>query len=303
VIDPLSEVVALLKPTARFSKVVTGAGRWGVRRAQGGQPFYCAIVSGACRLTIGARPPITLQAGDFVLIPAAYDHSTMSSIEPPHEGDFDLAPTPMRPGEFRVGMQNGPSDVRLLIGHCAFDSEDADLLVSLLPRFVHVQGESRLTTLAQWVSDESREQRPAREVVMARLLEVLLIEALRSTAGTEASPGLLRGLSDQRLAVAIRQMHERPTQAWTVAELAKAAALSRSAFFERFNREVGVAPMAYLLGWRMALAKKLLRHETFGMAEVASRVGYSSASTFSVAFTRFVGQPPARYATSMKQMS
>nr|WP_256350876.1 helix-turn-helix transcriptional regulator [Pseudomonas gingeri] len=91
-------------------------------------------------------------------------------------------------------------------------------------------------------------------------------------------------------------MHESPTQAWTIAQLAKEAALSRSAFFERFNRALGTAPMAYLLTWRMALAKNLLRRKEGGLAEIAQRVGYSSASAFSVAFTRHVGLPPTRYA-------
>ena len=91
-------------------------------------------------------------------------------------------------------------------------------------------------------------------------------------------------------------MHARPTHAWTVAELAQEAALSRSTFFERFQREVGVAPMAYLLAWRMALAKDLLCRDAGRMAEIAERVGYSSASTFSVAFTRHVGRPPRQYA-------
>ncbi len=72
--------------------------------------------------------------------------------------------------------------------------------------------------------------------------------------------------------------------------------MSRSAFFERFNREVGMAPMEYLLSWRMALAKNLLRKKEGNVAEIAERVGYGSASTFSVAFTRFVGVPPTRYA-------
>jgi AraC-like DNA-binding protein len=81
-----------------------------------------------------------------------------------------------------------------------------------------------------------------------------------------------------------------------VAELAKAAALSRSAFFERFSRTVGLAPMGYLLAWRMALAKQLLRRREGAVTEVAERVGYSSASTFSVAFARHVGQSPMRYA-------
>lgn len=292
--DPLAEVVALLQPGARFSKVVSGAGRWRVRRAELGQPYYCAILDGSCRLTVDGQEPITLEADDFVLIPAAHGF-TVTSLQPPASKDADTSPVAWPDGEFRVGKQSMPPDVRLLVGHCTFDSPDAALLVSLLPQCVHVRGEKRLTTLVQLVRDESRAQRPARDVILARLLEVLFIEALRSTAGTAASPGLLRGLADARLASAIRCMHENPTRSWTVAQLAKEAALSRSAFFERFNRAVGVAPMEYLLAWRMALAKKLLRQKDLAVAEVADRVGYSSASTFSAAFTRHVGVPPTRY--------
>ena len=91
-------------------------------------------------------------------------------------------------------------------------------------------------------------------------------------------------------------MHEHPAHAWTVVELAKEAALSRSTFFERFRGAVGVAPMDYLLTWRMALAKSLLLRSEGRIAEIAQRVGYSSASTFSVAFTRHVGRPPSQYA-------
>ena len=151
------------------------------------------------------------------------------------------------------------------------------------------------STLVQLVIEESRGQRPARDVILARLLEVLLIEALRCGTGSEASPGLVRGLADCRLAAALRRMHENPSHPWTIVQLAKEAALSRSAFFERFTRAVGVAPMEYLLAWRMAVAKNLLRHKDGSIAEIAERVGYSSASTFSVAFARHVGVPPARY--------
>lgn len=294
-VDPLAEVVTLLQPGAPFSKVVSGSGPWRVRRTEAGQPFYCVILDGACRLAVDGDETITLPAGDFVLIPAAYGFA-MSSLEPPTSDRTDSSPVALLHGEFRLGIQGGPPDVRLLVGHCVFGSPDAALLVSLLPQFVHVRGEKRLATLVQLVGEESRALRPARDVVLARLLEVVLIEALRSTAGTQASPSLLRGLADTRLAAAIRQMHESPTRPWTVAELAKAAALSRSAFFERFSRAVGVAPMEYLLAWRMALAKNLLRKKEVRVADVAQRVGYSCASTFSVAFTRYVGLPPTRYA-------
>lgn len=293
-IDPLAEVVTLLRPAAPFSKLVSAAGAWRVRRTEEGQPFYCVILDGSCRLVVDGQAPMDLQTGDFVLVPAAYDFM-MSSLAPAESVGLDAPPVELRHGEFRHGVQSGPPDVRLLVGHCVFGSPDADLLVSLLPKVVHVCGKKRLTTLVQLVSEEAHEQRPARDVILARLLEVLLIEALRSTAGTAASPGLLRGLADARLAAAIRCMHESPTRTWTVAELASKATLSRSTFFERFTRTVGVAPMEYLLGWRMALAKDLLWRNDYGIAEIAERVGYSSSSSFSVAFTRHVGLPPTQY--------
>lgn len=102
-------------------------------------------------------------------------------------------------------------------------------------------------------------------------------------------------MADDRLAAAIRRMHESPARPWKVAELAKKAALSRSTFFERFSRAVGITPMEYLLAWRMAMAKNLLLRKEYGIADVAARVGYGSASAFSVAFTRCVGVPPTGY--------
>lgn len=293
--DPLAQVVTLLQPTAPFSKRGSGAGRWRIRRTEVGRPFYCAILEGACRLEADGHGEIVLQQGDFVLIPSAH-HFTMSSHLPTGAEDIVHKPVTLPDGEHRLGSPDGPPDVRLLVGYCVFRSMDAALLASLLPQLVHVQGESRLTTLVQLVSDESRAQRPAREVILERLLEVLLIEALRSGGQANASPGLLRGLADRRIAIAIRRIHERPDLPWTVSQLANEATLSRSAFYERFARAVGIAPMAYLLAWRMALAKDLLRKKEAGIAEIAERVGYSSASTFSVAFTRHVGLAPARYA-------
>ena len=293
--DPLADVVTLLQPAAPFSKLVTGAGGWAVRRTEFGQPFYCALLDGSSRLLADGQEPVTLQAGDFILIPSAQTF-TASSLEPTTSMLVDEPPIQLPNGEFRLGTPTGPPDVRMLIGYCTFGSPDAALLVSLLPKLVVVRGEKRLATLMQLVRDESREVRPARDVILMRLLEVLLIEALRSTVDTEASPGLLRGLADARLVMALRKMHESPAAPWTVAQLAKEAGLSRSTFFERFGRAVGAAPMEYLLSWRMALAKNLLRRNEGSVGEIAERVGYSSQSTFTVAFTRHVGSPPTRFA-------
>ncbi len=293
-VDPLSEIVTLLQPTARFSKLFEGAGRWRVRRESVGEPFYGAVLEGECRLSIDGAAPLALQTGDFVLVPAMHELVNASV-----EADASTAtalPVQLGDGHFRAGRLEGPVELRMQIGHCQFGSPDAALLVALLPQVVHVRGEPRLSTLVQMVGDEARARRPAREVVLERLLEVLLIEALRSrTAGGEAS-GLARGLADERLAAALRALHARPQHAWTVEALAAEAALSRSAFFARFTRTLGVAPMAYLLAWRMALAKRLLRGGGLGLEQVAERVGYATATTFGVAFARHVGLSPARYA-------
>jgi AraC-like DNA-binding protein len=293
--DPLSEILALLRPRAVFSKRISGAGRWGVRYSEFGQPSFCAVLEGSCRLAVDGHRAITLEAGDFVLLPATPGF-TMSGFEPVRPERIDPKLTSAPTGEVRHGRRGGRPDVRLLGGYFIFDSPDAGLLVSLLPSLVHVRGVERLSTLVRLVGEESIERRSGRDLVLTRLVEVLLIEALRSTSGEDTPPGLLRGLADAQLATAMRQMHGQLARSWTVAQLAKTAALSRSAFFDRFTRTVGVPPMEYLLAWRMAVAKDLLRRQELGVTEVAERVGYGSASTFSTAFSRYAGQPPSRYA-------
>jgi AraC-like DNA-binding protein len=293
--DPLSEVITLLRPSTVFSKGISGAGRWGVRYSAYGHPSFCAVLEGSCLLAVDGEEVITLTEGDFVLLPATPGF-TLSGFEPVTPVALDPVISAASTGDIRHGTEEGPADVRLLGGYFVFDSPDAALLVSLLPALLHLRNADRLSLLVRLVNEESKEQRSGRDLVLTRLVEVLLIEALRATPGDNAPPGLLRGLADPRLAQSLRYMHGDPARSWTVAELASKAALSRSAYFERFTRAVGVPPMEYLLAWRMAVAKDLLRRKDLAVAVVAARVGYGSASTFSTAFSRYVGQPPGRYA-------
>jgi AraC-like DNA-binding protein len=293
-VDPLSEVIALLQPRAVFSRPISGAGRWGVRYSAFGEPSFCAALQGSCRLAVDGHRPVTLEAGDFVLLPATPGF-TLSGFATARFERLDPHMMSKVVGEVRHGTRSGPPDVRLRGGWFVFDSPDAGLLVSLLPAIVHVPGVERLSTLVRLVGEETSELKPGHDLVLTRLVEVLLIEALRARPGNDAPPGLLRGLADPRLAPAIRQMHHHLARSWTVAALAKTSALSRSAFFERFMQTVGKAPMEYLLAWRMAVAKDLLRRQEISVGEVAERVGYGSASTFSTAFSRHVGQSPGRY--------
>ena len=112
-IDPLAEVVTLLQPGARFSKLVLGASPWRVSRSDAGQSLYCVILEGACRMAIDGHEPIELVSGDFVLIPAAHD-VTMSSLVPPPPGVQMLDPIALGNNEFRIGEPDGPVDSRMV---------------------------------------------------------------------------------------------------------------------------------------------------------------------------------------------
>lgn len=292
-VDPLAEVITLLKPRAVFSKVIGGAGAWAVRYAEFGEPSFCTMLDGECILAVDGHEPALLKAGDFVLLPATPGF-TLSSTTDAVPVQMDPAAAQETEGEIRHGRQDGPAETRMLGGYFAFDSPDASLLVSLLPTLLHIRGVARLELLVQMVRDESLDRRSGRELILGRLVEILLVEALRS-ASLGTTSGLLRGLADVRLSAAIRHMHESPASPWTVSKLAEKAALSRSAFFARFSRVVGLAPMEYLLTWRMALAKNLISQNKFTLVEIAERIGYGSASSFSTAFSRHVGRAPSTY--------
>ncbi|MFC5522268.1 AraC family transcriptional regulator [Polaromonas jejuensis] len=295
--DPLTEVVRLLQPRAVLANIISGKGNWAVRYSEYGHPGFCIVLEGSCLLAVDGQEPIAISAGDFVLLPTTPGF-TLSSFAPAPPVFIDPKLVPGGQGERRHGEPNGEPDMRSLGGAFMFDRADPGFLVSWLPRMVHVQGSARLAQLVQMVGEEYEDQKPGSEYMLSRLAGMLLIEAMRSAAAGSTPPGLLRGLGDERLALALKQMHAHIDRAWTVGDLAAVAALSRSAFYDRFTRMVGVAPMEYLLGWRMEIAKQLLRHEALPVAEVAERVGYGSASTFSVAFSRRVGQSPSRYARS-----
>jgi AraC-like DNA-binding protein len=300
--DPLTQIVTLLRPGAPYAKIASASGAWRVRRDEDGIVFYNLTLEGRALLEVDGHPPILLEEGDFALIPAARRFTLSSPAQILAEGQF-TEPVQIAPGQVRIGDPDLPITTQQLVGHCTFGTRDADLLLTLLPDLVVIRGEARLAMLIRLVADEARADRPGREVVLERLLEVLLIEAFRSSGGITASPGLLRGLGDPHLSTALRALHADPARPWTVAELARSAGLSRSAFFARFEREVGHTPMAYLTGWRMSLARDRLRRGDGSLAEIGAALGYGSASAFNTAFAREVGQPPGQYAISAARLA
>ncbi|UJR78341.1 AraC family transcriptional regulator [Sandaracinus amylolyticus] len=295
--DPLATVISLLRPQAVLSKLISGAGRWSVRYAAHGDPAFCLVLEGSCLLDLEGVGVVELREGDFVLLPTTPTFTLAS--------DLGVRPTPGVPAdirELRHGTASGPPTMRMLGGYFRFDRANAELLVPLLPPFVHIPradpGAARLMRIAELIDEETGADRPGRDLMLERLVEVLLVEALRfrfaSTAAEEH--GLLAGLADSALARPLHRIHADVARRWTVAELARVAGMSRAVFAERFTRTVGMPPMQYVLEWRMAIAKEILRRERPPLAEVAERVGYQSASAFSTAFTRLAGCSPSEFA-------
>ncbi|PAU78343.1 AraC family transcriptional regulator [Halomonas salipaludis] len=292
--DPLSSVVMLLKPAVSISKMVEAGGQWQVERHDMASPFYCAMVEGGCQVEVTGQAPVTLSAGDFILIPDLHGFRMTSEVPPEPKGPG--RPLEVGPGRVRLGPADAPVEMRALVGHCRFEAPPSDLLVSLLPEMIHVSGHARLMALVPVIHEETRAERPGRKLILERLLEVLLIEALRSGPAVDMPAGLLRGLSDPKLAVALQRIHSDVGGEISVARLAKDAGMSRSGFFEKFRKEIGRAPMEYVTDWRMAIAKTLLRHGKLTNTEIALRVGYGSASAFGMAFVRHEGLSPGAYA-------
>jgi hypothetical protein len=174
-IDPLSEVIQLLRPRAVFSKGISGAGRWAVRYSEFGQPGFCAVTEGQCRLAVDGEEPVVLEEGDFVLLTAT-PAFTMSGFEPATPVLIDPKRSTAPTEEVRYGRRDGPPDVRQFGGYFAFASPDAGLLVSLLPRMIHISGVPRLEQLVRFVGEEAAGEAIGRDLILARLVEILLIE-------------------------------------------------------------------------------------------------------------------------------
>jgi AraC-like DNA-binding protein len=246
---------------------------------------------------------VHLATGDFVLMPASPGFTIASDLACEVislDAQVDVA---CQDSDARYGDPDLEAEFKLLGGYFELDSVNRSLLGGLLPTLVHIQASDpaagRLKRTIDLIVEEALADRPGRDLVVDRLIEVLLVEALRfRTESVDAigQPGLLVGLADPLLARALRRLHSDVAHAWSVEELAREAGLSRSVFSERFSQKVGVPPMQYLMDWRMALAKAMLQRDAPPLEAVAAAIGYQSASAFSTAFRREVGSPPSHFA-------
>ncbi|MER6314324.1 AraC family transcriptional regulator [Streptomyces sp. NPDC001581] len=185
----------------------------------------------------------------------------------------------------------------MLSGTYQAPSEIGRRLLSALPTILVRPAEASDTMLVALLASEISKDEPGQEIVLDRLLDLLLIGVLRTwlAAPGSGAPSWYRAQSDPVVGPALRLLHENPAHGWTVEELALKVGVSRASMARRFTEVVGEPPVAYLTGWRLALAADLLREPDATIATVARRVGYSSAFALSTAFKRVRGMSPQEF--------
>jgi AraC-like DNA-binding protein len=261
--------------------------------------MFHVVTSGECWLDVDGEPPRLLRPGDFALVPHGEGHIISSAPDAPVEDLFTIPRNQISDRYETIHYGRGGAVARLVCGAVRFDHPAARDLLRLLPRTINVT--SWDSAQAEWIQStlrlmaaEARALQPGGETVMTRLADILVIQAIRSwIAGeTGAQAGWLGALRDKQIGRAMQLIHREPAVNWSVASLAREAAMSRSAFAARFRELVGESPMQYVSRWRMQVAVTLLEEGQVSVGEMAERLGYGSEAAFSRAFKRVVGRSP-----------
>jgi AraC-like DNA-binding protein len=185
-----------------------------------------------------------------------------------------------------------------LCGAYRFSGDIGRGLLDALPAVLHLSAtaDDPLHDVIALISRELTARAPGQQTVLDRLLDVLLVLAIRACfEESDTAPRWYHAAADPRLGPALRAIHADATHPWTVPELANISGLSRAAFARHFQRALGQAPMQYLTDWRMTLARDQLRTGELTITQIADRTGYTSPYAFAAAFRRHHGQPPGRW--------
>lgn len=301
-LDVIGEILeAVHLRTAIFGKLELGA-PWRLRLpARAYLSFYVVARGNAWLELEGERPPaIALSAGDAVILLHGSAHELRDgdrSDVPAQSFDYDACPR--QPHAARLSG-NGPI-TSIIIGHFTLSSAPRNALLASLPAAIHLPAGAlaaspQLAGLVPLILSESASPGAGASIVLARLADLLFVHALRvwsSTAGQSVRG--LGAVADPAIGGALRLMHARPAEPWSVARLASSVAMSRSAFAARFTELVGEPPLQYLARWRMTLAAQRLREGDAAIADVAEAAGYANPVAFSKAFARMQGVGPGTF--------
>lgn len=266
---------------------------WGLRLPGTIQLAVHAVIQGHAWLWLDGGDPIELRPGDLALVRGGPEH--FIAHEP---GAHCVLPEDFRTKHASDEAERDPRAAAFLCGAYRFAGDIGLGLVNALPPVFLIPSrmDNPIHGVVALLSRELTQGEPGRQTVLDRLLDVLVVLGLRTgLASSPHAPAWVRGASDARLSKALQAMHGDTGKPWTVEELARMSHMSRATFARVFQEVLDETPMRYLTGWRMAVARDLLRTQDVPLAEVAERVGYSSLYAFATAFRRHHGQPPGRW--------
>ncbi len=297
--DPLSNVLSLLKPQNLLSAGFEAGGDWSIQFPDQQKGIKSgAIVSGDCWLSVDDfAEPVHLETGDCFLLPSGRPFRLSSDPSLPA---VDARPIFLAPREKGIVRMNGGGDFSLVSSRFALSGNHADILLRTLPPIVHIrEAESReaLRWSVERMMQELREPQPGGFLIVQHLAHMILVQALRLHLAerSRTSVGWLFALADAQLSRSINAMHGDPAHRWTLEELAAKAGMSRSTFALKFKSAVGTSPMDYLADWRMLLAADRLENSRDPISVIAPALGYESEAAFSTAFKRIMGCSPRHY--------
>lgn len=307
--DPLSDVLRVVRLTGAHFFPTSASGPWGIEAAAAKELSpqiltdsehlisYHVVLKGRCWGGLKGQPLVPLEAGDVILF--AHGHSHVMASGP--EARIFLVPVraaPRFPDGVTFGNTASP-DVVLICGFFGCDREPFNPLCAGLPKQLVMRGlsDGMVGVFARQVIEEAGAGRAGSDSMLTRLAELMFIEVLRRYLDSlpEGTAGWLGGIRDPLVGRVLALIHAEPAHGWTLNELATAAASSRSSLAERFSRIVGVPPMQYLTQWRMQVAAGRLRETGAKVAAVATEVGYESEAAFSRAFKKATGVAPGRW--------
>ena len=264
--------------------------------------LYHYVVEGELRIRVDGEEELALRAGEVVLLPRNDLHLVGSDLALPPVLGSDIIQPPKDGGLFTIHHGGSGKCTRLICGFLGHDSAEDNPVISTLPPVLKLDAEQGgaaewIRSTFQYAAEEVAAGRPGSDTVLAKLSELLFVEAVRRYAQAlpEGQTGWFAGLRDPYVARALALLHRDIARPWNVDDLSREVGLSRSALADRFTALIGMPPMHYVASWRMQLATQKLRNTNASLAQVADAVGYGSEAAFSRAFKNALGTAPATW--------
>jgi len=297
--DPLSQLLSLLKPRSYITAGFDAGGDWGLVLDDLAGRIKCyAVMRGGCWLAMAGLAPVHVRTGDCFILPSGRAATISSSLAAPPRPASEVL-DPDRSGQ--VVTYNGGGEVFLVGSRFEIAGGHAAMMLQTLPPIIRVENaaeQARLRLYLELMMEEMRQGAPGSALVAQNLSHMILAQALRLyLADVPATDvGWFSALSDPRLGASLRAMQDDPARPWTLDALARIAGMSRSSFAQHFRSRVGETPMGFLSRWRMMSASALLIEGCSPIPQIALSLGYGSEQAFNAAFKRVMGSPPGLYA-------